>query len=125
MRMNAQGDAMFCANCGKEHDGQRAYCDACGAALAGHPPARHEPAYREDVPNHLVWAILATLFCCLPAGIVAIVYAAQVNGKLDAGDIAGARTASDNAKTWSWISFGVGIVFFILFFFMGVVGGLA
>ena len=32
-------------------------------------------------PNNLVWAILSTLFCCLPLGIVSIVYAAQVNGK--------------------------------------------
>ena len=42
------------------------------------------------VPNHLVWAILSTLFCCLPLGIVSIVFAAQVNGKLAAGDVAGA-----------------------------------
>ena len=34
-----------------------------------------------QVPNNLVWAILTTLFCCLPAGIVSIVYAAQVNGR--------------------------------------------
>ena len=39
------------------------------------------------VPNHLVWAIAVTIFCCLPAGMVAIVYAAQVNGMLDAGDL--------------------------------------
>jgi hypothetical protein len=31
---------------------------------------------QENIPNHLVWAILATLFCCLPLGIVSIVYAA-------------------------------------------------
>ena len=37
------------------------------------------------VPNYLVFAILATVFCCLPTGIPAIVYAAQVNGKLQAG----------------------------------------
>ncbi len=50
-----------------------------------------------QIPNHLVWAILATLFCCLPGGIVSIVYAAQVNGKIAAGDIAGARDSSDKA----------------------------
>ena len=33
-----------------------------------------------QVPNHLVWAILATLFCCLPTGIVSIIHAAKVNG---------------------------------------------
>jgi len=62
-----------------------------------------------DVPNYLVFAILATILCCLPAGIPAIVYAAQVNGKLQAGDIAGAQAASKNAKMWCWISAGVGL----------------
>ena len=50
------------------------------------------------VPNHLVWAILSTLFCCLPLGIVSIVFAAQVNGKLAVGDMAGAQEASDKKK---------------------------
>ena len=56
------------------------------------------------VPNHLIWAIAATIFCCLPAGIIAIVYAAQVNGMLDAGDYSGARRASRNAKIWAIVS---------------------
>ena len=56
------------------------------------------------VPNHLVWAIAATIFCCLPAGVIAIVYAAQVNGMLDAGDYIGARRASRNAKIWAIVS---------------------
>ena len=54
-----------------------------------------------QIPNHLVWAILSTLFCCLPAGIVSIVYAAQVNSKIAAGDLAGARDSSDKAKKWA------------------------
>ena len=59
------------------------------------------------VPNYLVFAILATVFCCLPAGIPGIIYAAQVNTKLQAGDYAGAVIASNNAKTWCWVSFGI------------------
>ncbi|MDY3554434.1 CD225/dispanin family protein [Gemmata sp. JC717] len=61
-------------------------------------------------PNYLVQSILVTLCCCLPFGIVAIVYAAQVNSKWQSGDSAGARRASDAAKMWSWIGFGIGIV---------------
>jgi hypothetical protein len=45
------------------------------------------------VPNNLVWAILSTLFCCLPLGVVSIVYASQVDGKRAAGDVAGAGRA--------------------------------
>ena len=62
-----------------------------------------------QVPTYLAQAILCTLFCCLPAGIVGIVYAAQVNGKLAMGDYAGAALSSKNAKTWTWVSFGVGL----------------
>ena len=61
-------------------------------------------------PNYLVPSILVTLCCCLIGGIVAIVYAAQVNSKWSAGDYAGARAASANAKMWCWLSFGIGIL---------------
>lgn len=78
-----------------------------------------------QVPNHLVWAILSTLFCCPPAGIVSIVFAAQVNGKLAAGDIAGAQESSAKAKKWAiWsaIAWVVMIVLYVLFFV--VLGGM-
>ncbi|WP_113702739.1 CD225/dispanin family protein [Nonomuraea lactucae] len=50
--------------------------------------------------NHLVPAILTTLFCCLPFGIVSIVKSSQVNSKWAAGDYQGAVLASEEAKTW-------------------------
>lgn len=61
-------------------------------------------------PNYLVPSILVTLCCCLIGGIIAIVNAAQVNSKWAAGDYAGARKASENAKMWCLISVGVGII---------------
>lgn len=83
----------------------------------GFPP-RH-------VPNYLVQAILCTCFCCLPFGVVAIVFAAQVNGKLAAGDYAGAVSYSDSARTWCWVSFWLGIIPIMLWFLMVCAGGLA
>jgi hypothetical protein len=74
------------------------------------------------VPNYLVFAILATVFCCLPTGIAAIVFAAQVNGKLQAGDLAGAQAASKNAKMWCWISFGLGLGLIVLWAVLAMVG---
>ena len=80
----------------------------------GHPP---------KVPNYLVQAILVTLFCCVPFGIVAIVYAAQVNGKVALGDLEGAWRTSRSAKNWAWISFGVGLVITVGWVIFLIVGG--
>ena len=78
-----------------------------------------------QVPNNLVWAILTTLFCCLPAGIVSIVYAAQVNGKLAVGDIAGARESSDKAKKWAmWSAIAALVMIALYVLFFVVLGGI-
>jgi hypothetical protein len=65
---------------------------------------------QQDVSNYLVQSILVTIFCCLPLGIAAIVFAAQVNGKLAGGDVAGAIESSKKAKMFCWIAFGLGLV---------------
>jgi hypothetical protein len=62
------------------------------------------------VPNYLAFEIVVTILCCIATGIPAIVYAAQVNGKLQAGDLPGARDASNKAKIWCWVSVAVGLV---------------
>ena len=77
------------------------------------------------VPNYLVQAILCTLFCCLPAGIVSIVYAAQVNSKLAVGDRAGAIQSSENAKKWAWVSFGVGLAVVVIYIVVIVGAGVS
>ncbi|WP_425502002.1 CD225/dispanin family protein [Pseudoxanthomonas jiangsuensis] len=84
------------------------------------PPAGGSTAY---VPNNLVWAILTTLFCCLPLGIVSIVYASQVDGKRAAGDVAGAREAARKAGLWAMWSALAGPILIALWFFL--FGGLA
>lgn len=61
-------------------------------------------------PNHLVWAILTTVLCCLPAGVVSIVFSTKVNSKWAAGDQAGAHRASQQAKTWAIVSAVLGLV---------------
>ena len=76
-------------------------------------------------PNYLVWAILSTILCCLPFGVVSIVFAAQVNSKWVAGDYDGARNSSKNAKLWAWIAFAVGIAFFVVYLLAIFVFGVA
>ncbi len=89
------------------------------------PYGQMNPGLRPNVPNHLVKAILATCFCCLPLGIVAIVFAAQVNGKLDIGDYAGATSASKQANMYGNISIGLGILPVIVVMMMMAIGLIA
>lgn len=67
-----------------------------------------------DIPSYLTQAILVTMFCCLPFGVVAIVYAVQVNSKIQAGDYKGARESSKSAGKWCGYGFTVGFIVFIL-----------
>ena len=68
-------------------------------------------------PNYLVFAILTTLFCCLPLGVASIVFAAQVNSKYAMGDYAGALASSAKARQfaiYSAIATGVAVVLLIV-----------
>lgn len=68
------------------------------------------------VNNHLVLAIICTLLCCLPMGIVAIVYAAKVNTLARGGNMSGACDVSEKAKFWAVL----GIVLGAMFWFFAV-----
>lgn len=85
----------------------------------------------QPIPNHLAWAIistvLATCLCCPLGliGIVAIVFATQVNSKLNAGDVDGARRASDNAKIWCWVATALAIIGALWSVYWWTSGGMA
>ena len=79
-----------------------------GAAAAGAPPVK--------INNNLILAIVVAVLCCLPFGIVGIVYAAQVNGKAQGGDIAGAQDYARKAKLWSLWGLGIGLAVCLLYF---------
>lgn len=79
--------------------------------------------YARPPQNYLVPAILVTLFCFLPTGIAAIVFATQVNAKAGVGDRAGAEVASRKAKLWTFISLGVGLVAGLLVLLTSAAGG--
>lgn len=79
----------------------------------------------DKVPNYLVLSIIATI-CCFPLGVVGLIFAAQVNGKVTAGDIAGAMESSKKAKLFSYIGLGLGILIWGGYLIFGVViGGLS
>jgi hypothetical protein len=115
---------------GQQPYGQQSYGSTAQAyAAPTYPtPAQYggQPYYQPVVPayyvkSHLVWAILTTVLCFLPFGVVAIVYAAQVDGKLARGDYNGAMHSSKRAKQWSWASLGAIIGFWLLYILFVVV----
>ena len=83
---------------------------------------------QESIPNYLAFSIIATVLAtclCCPLGligIVAIVFSSKVNTLLNQGDIEGARRASAQAKTWSWVAAalaGIGLLINIAMFATG------
>lgn len=85
------------------------------------PPADFAPVKPD---NMLVWSILATVLCCVPSGIVAIVYANKVNNLWLVKDYTGAHKAAQNAKIWCFVSLGLGILAFIIALIGGFLGAI-
>lgn len=76
----------------------------------------NESAYNDmQRPNDLlVWSILSTVFCCLPTGIVAIVYSSKVNSLWDAGRHAESIEAARKAKIWNIVGLVIGLVSLVM-----------
>lgn len=65
--------------------------------------------------NNLVLAIVCTVCCCLPVGIYGIIKASKVNSLYQAQLYSEAEEAAKEAKKWSLIGIGVGLVINIIY----------
>ena len=80
------------------------------------PPVPEQRAERmEEIPplkpNNWLWqSIIVTLFCCVPFGIVGIVYAAKVDVLYFNGRYQDAEVASRSARTWTLVALLIGLV---------------
>ncbi len=83
--------------------------------------------YQQQPPiqpnSNMVWAILTTIFCCLPTGIYAIIQASNVDKLYMSGAYNEAIKASNAAKNWSIIGAVLAIIIWIIYIF--AFGGLA
>ncbi len=75
--------------------------------------------------NNLVWAILCTVLCCLPLGIVAIIKSTKVKELWALGDHDGANKAAADAKKYSIWGAAIGVIFVVLYVIFVVVLGVA
>lgn len=75
--------------------------------------------------NYLVWAILTTILCCLPLGVVSIVFSSQVNSKWAMGDAQGALKASNNARNFAIASAVAALVIGVVWLFFAILVGVS
>lgn len=75
--------------------------------------------------NYLVWAILSTLLCCMPFGIVAIVKATQVDTFWAQGNQAEAIEAANAAKKWTIVSAVSGVAVWFIYVLIVVIAAIA
>lgn len=72
-------------------------------------------------PSSYMWlAICTTLLCCLPFGIVSIVYASKVDSNWAVGDYEEAFANSEKAKNWGIASAATGFVLAVIMFIIGM-----
>jgi len=86
-------------------------------------PSMYAPApLPPNIPSYLWQSIVATVLCCMPFGVVAIVYAAKVDSLIAVGDYVGAQSASDSAKIWVVVSVGIGLLIYFPALILWIIG---
>ena len=65
--------------------------------------------------NNLIWAILCTVMCCLPLGIVAIIKSTSVEKLWYQGHHAEAEKAAADAKKWAIWGAAISAIFVVLY----------
>ncbi len=100
----------------------------------GQPPYGEAPRYPQYAPGqqpqgqippcpptYLVWAIITTVCCCTPLGIVAIIYAANIKNAYYRGDYMKAVRNSNRAQAWIIAAIVLGLIYIpIQMVYMGI-----
>jgi uncharacterized membrane protein YvbJ len=124
-----------CPECGREISDKATVCPHCGVVINSTSDGNqnsqsnqmNSPQQEVQPPvcpkTWLVESILVTLLCCLPFGIVGIVYSSKVSSKFDAKLYDEAKRASDEAGKWTKIGFFCGIGIYVIYFIVMLLAG--
>ena len=74
------------------------------------PPYQQNQGDTVNWVPYLVLSIISTLCCCIPFGIVAIVFSAKINSAVTAGNIEEAKKAAKTAKIWIIVAVAAGLL---------------
>ncbi len=106
---------MKCNFCREEIPEGTKTCPLCGSPIndKGTLPGQNAAFASQPVINgtlYLVLSVLATLLCCLPFGIIGIVFSSRINSQQNGGDYEGARTSARMATIFLTLSLVLGLV---------------
>lgn len=74
---------------------------------------------------YLVLSIVSTLCCCLPFGVVGIVFSAKINSAMLAGNLEEAQNNAKMARIWIIVSFAIGILTWLIYMILIVTGAVS
>ncbi|HIZ85340.1 MAG TPA: CD225/dispanin family protein [Candidatus Coprenecus stercoravium] len=112
---------MYCKNCGTQLPDGTKFCTNCGQSLSEDRPGMSYPR-AEMPPTYLVLSILVTILCCLPFGIIGIVYASKVDSYWSAGRVDEAYAYSRKARKWSLAGILLSVVLLIVYLILILIG---
>lgn len=71
---------------------------------------------------YLILSIISTLCCCLPFGVVGIVFSAKINSAMLAGNLEEAQNNAKMARIWIIVSFAIGLLTWLIYMVLIVTG---
>ena len=74
---------------------------------------------------YLILSIISTLCCCLPFGVVGIVFSAKINSAMMAGNFEEAQNNAKMAKIWIIVSFAIGLLTWLIYMVLIVTGAVS
>ena len=74
---------------------------------------------------YLILSIISTLCCCLPFGVVGIVFSAKINSAMLAGNLEEAQNNAKMARIWIIVSFAIGLLTWLIYMILIVTGAVS
>ena len=111
---------MFCKQCGAQVPDGASFCTQCGYPQGDQQPNLTTAAPPVDLianpqslNDYLVQNVLSTFCCCLPAGVVGIVFSINAGSARDRGDWTAAQKNARYAKYCFWAALLLGFLTWI------------